>query len=161
MIESPKNPIITLAPCKHCGSGDISFCQQTGKQTVQCERCGVCVQRTVCDSGDYPWTAQDAWNSVPRKEYDEERATCEVPLVCDFLRQGLAEEGDVLIDSKGNTDVYLEYRFHKFYPNQSNKETWSKAGWKYVSCQGKRKATHIVRIERDGVVVAAGQRYDD
>lgn len=84
-----------------------------------------------------------------------------VPLVCDFLQAGLVKKGDVLIDNKGRMDVYRERRHHLYYPNDAARETWSVSGWKFLISEGKQKARHIVRIERDGVVVAEGQRYYD
>lgn len=100
---------------------------------------------------------------VPPDAVEQPKATDKgtVPLVCDFLRNGLAQPGDVLIDNSGNTDVYRAYDLHPFYPHASGKETWSSAGWKYASSHRKRNKRHIIRIERDGVVVAERQRYDD
>jgi len=99
--------------------------------------------------------------AAPAAEQPKATGNVTVPLVCDFLARGLAKKGDVLIDNNGNTDIYFLYSATLYYPNKSNRATWSRAGWKYVGSEGRRTSCHIIRIERDGVVVAEGQRYDD
>ena len=98
---------------------------------------------------------------VPPAEQRGTDAAGAVPLVCDFLSQGLAKKGDVLIDNEGGMDTYFACDGHFYYPNISKRDSWSRAGWKYVGSEGRRTSRHIIRIERDGVTVAKRQRYVD
>jgi hypothetical protein len=102
---------------------------------------------------------------IPVKSGDPvEPAPSALPLVCDFISQGRLQVGDVVIDNLGNveivTNIVTDDPDDK-YPIHTNEETYSLNGWEAKHRSFNKDFIHIIKITRDGNVVAEGNRYKD
>jgi hypothetical protein len=88
-----------------------------------------------------------------------------LPTVPEFLQCGI-NFNDTFILNK--PDLYCKKTAYAGYSDKypdypvgtKNSIPYSKKGWYCVDHEGRRDCTHIIRIERNGKIVAQGQVYD-
>ena len=153
---------IHLAPCKYCGGSNIHFVQTEETQKIQCMECGIQVSRDrYGDADDWPGSVLDIWNWPD--DCVDETAPDALPLVCDFISQGDLQVGDVLYDENGEEKTVTKIEKNnpfELYPIRADRFFYTSDGWRSHLESFNKKSPHIVKIVRDGEVVAEGQRYD-
>lgn len=109
---------------------------------------------------------------IPVKSGDPvEPAPSALPLVCDFISQGKLRVGDdVLVSDKTNTFTVASINYESTDSmaivvfdknNEKYALSYNLQGWCFVQDKFKKDAEHIIKITRDGNVVAEGNRYKD
>jgi hypothetical protein len=90
-----------------------------------------------------------------------QRKQSRLPTVPEFLRNGV-QRGDILVLNRFGQTEFTERGLYKNHPIETTDfGNFSERGWYLFSRNGCKLSTHIIRIERNGKVVAKGQEYND
>ncbi len=90
-----------------------------------------------------------------------QRDQSQLPTVPEFLRDGvLVKQGDVLITNQKERYVFELYApWSPYCQIGTNDLGFHFSGWQAFCHVGEKHKIHIIRIERNGKVVARGQEY--
>jgi hypothetical protein len=101
---------------------------------------------------------------IPAQSGDPvEPAPAALPLVCDFISGGHLQVGDVLLDTDGDNEIVKRIVSDDVADGCPIEAecSYSLNGWYWVTEDFEKESPHIIKITRDGKVVAEGNRYKD